>query len=359
MWRILSKTQEDEPKGRFYQDETLVETAKLITDLMKKGTELSNDVKPSKKASFDLVRKHLILKGFLDRINKHIESHNNNPSQSTLETSADLLLEVSDLLNNHFNELNYFRSYTKSVANKLRSYGSYALGFGTAAIVTSSTLGFGLLGFIGSRYLDVQSETMLGYDMEKTDTVEKLILLMNNLVKVVGFHLSEPGQSVKAKKLANRAIKSLQEKHDDDNHRGEKQTEIEEAILAITDDIDGYLEFMEAKFPKEDGNQYLYCPISHAIMTNPAMLGVTGHTFQKEQLVLALNEHSDRDPLTNQLISNNTISTNYSIKDVILGHIEKVKAPYLAQQEEALDGGGEEQIDVEHRDSLMAPPSCP
>lgn len=358
MWRILSKTQEDEPKGRFYQDETLVETAKLIADLMKKGTELSNDVKPSKKASFDLVRKHLILKGFLDRIHKHIESHNNNPSQSTLETSAELLLEVSDLLSNYFNELNYFRSYTKSVANKLRKYGSYALGFGTAAFVTSSTLGFGLLGFIGSKYLDVESETMLGYDMEKTDTIEKLILLMNNLVKVVGFHLSEPGQSVKAKKLANRAIKSLQEKHDD-NHTAEKQSEIEEAILAITDDIDGYLEFMEAKFPKEDGNQYLYCPISHAIMTNPAMLGVTGHTFQKEQLVLALNEHPDRDPLTNQLISNNTISTNFSIKDVILGHIEKVKPSYLAQKQEALDRGGEEQVNVEDHDSLMAPPSSP
>lgn len=328
----MFSSKKDEPRGRFYQDKTLIETAKLIADLYKKEKELSTVVKDkSKDIPFELVRKQLLLEGFLEQTIQHIRVYNDEREQPQLEVAAHLLLAVTELLNNHFDELNYFRSSSKAVVDTIRSYGAYALGFGTAALVTSSTLGFGLLGFIGARYLDGKSEKMLGYDIAKTATVEELILLMNNLVKVVKFYQAQPGQTVKAKKLANKAIKSLQGKQKGNADGDELTSEIEEAITKITPDVDHFLQFLESTYPKEE-YEYLYCPVSLAIMTDPVTLGTTGHTFQREQVVMALAEQPHRDPLSNEQIGNNKIATNYLAKEIIIKHINDAKEAFLAQQ---------------------------
>lgn len=70
-------------------------------------------------------------------------------------------------------------------------------------------------------------------------------------------------------------------------------------------------ESLEQRFPD------LCCPISHNLMTDPVILGDTGHTYDRESISLALSYKPNIDPVSNQRILNTNLTPNYTLINII------------------------------------------
>ena len=59
-----------------------------------------------------------------------------------------------------------------------------------------------------------------------------------------------------------------------------------------------------------------FCPISHELMRNPMMLIATGRTYEADQIASWL-VNSDTDPMTNEVLANKDLISNWSLKQAI------------------------------------------
>ena len=89
------------------------------------------------------------------------------------------------------------------------------------------------------------------------------------------------------------------------------------------------LKEFERSFPI-DVHSYLYCSISHELMTDPVMLGETGHTYDRKEITEYLNvryrdHHDYKDPVSNLKISNTNLTPNYDSREMILNRLEEFK----------------------------------
>ncbi len=76
---------------------------------------------------------------------------------------------------------------------------------------------------------------------------------------------------------------------------------------------------------------YLCCPISTTLMFDPVILGNTGYTFDRLNIVTSLSLKPGINPLTNERISNSEIKPNFAIREAILAEINKL--PNLSYEE--------------------------
>lgn len=85
------------------------------------------------------------------------------------------------------------------------------------------------------------------------------------------------------------------------------------------------VEQFEAEYPSDcDAYKPYYCPIGLGLMLDPVTLGVTGVTYEREHIVAALAVQPDRDPLTNQKISDVTLVPNRNLCDLIEAKMTKL-----------------------------------
>jgi hypothetical protein len=78
--------------------------------------------------------------------------------------------------------------------------------------------------------------------------------------------------------------------------------------LVIPDDIDSEQDGVPASF---------ICRISHEIMKEPALVSVSGHTYDREQLFTWHANGSGRDPLTQQPFALSDVAPNLAVREMI------------------------------------------
>ena len=67
----------------------------------------------------------------------------------------------------------------------------------------------------------------------------------------------------------------------------------------------------------EDRFPDLICPISQNVMQYPVILGTTGHTYERSQIIEALIRIPNKDPISNSIIYNNTLTPNYALINIM------------------------------------------
>ena len=78
--------------------------------------------------------------------------------------------------------------------------------------------------------------------------------------------------------------------------------------LAVPDDIDSEQDGVPASF---------ICRISHEVMKEPALVCVSGRTYDREQLFTWHANGSEKDPLTQQPFALSDVSPNLAVREMI------------------------------------------
>jgi hypothetical protein len=89
-----------------------------------------------------------------------------------------------------------------------------------------------------------------------------------------------------------------------------------------------------------------FCPITLDLMRDPVILGNSGRTFEREAIVLWLNHHNT-DPVTNEVLQNTQLVTNYALRDAINAFIQLLSGMIISSSDLLLSeriGGGSEKV---------------
>lgn len=81
-------------------------------------------------------------------------------------------------------------------------------------------------------------------------------------------------------------------------------------------DVRQTLKTLDSEFSQED-YPGLYCPITHEVFIDPVSLGHTGRTYERAAIMHSLQEIGHRDPVSNELLDDVTITPNYALRDTI------------------------------------------
>ena len=65
------------------------------------------------------------------------------------------------------------------------------------------------------------------------------------------------------------------------------------------------------------------CPITCDLFKDPVILGTTGHTFERVAITEWL-ELNNSDPLTNQLLANTTLTTNFALLEAVNDYVRRI-----------------------------------
>ena len=73
---------------------------------------------------------------------------------------------------------------------------------------------------------------------------------------------------------------------------------------------------MSAQLPKS-----LECPITHALLQDPVILGVTGHTYERQAIEKWL-ESNNTDPISGEVLENRTLTPNFALREAIEDYVK-------------------------------------
>ncbi len=79
----------------------------------------------------------------------------------------------------------------------------------------------------------------------------------------------------------------------------------------------------------DDIPKSFYCPITFDLMRDPVLLGNTGHTFERAAISDWLQTHNT-DPLTNQRLTDATLTPNFALRDAINDYLNRVSGTIIS-----------------------------
>lgn len=190
---------------------------------------------------------------------------------------------------------------------------------------------------INIRILNIQNKLDMEYIKSEITQIEQLILRQLSLFPYnTNWKIKITQEQIKYKKSLDSIIYNLQQENFQANY---KKMPITRYVMhqninqqSYSNNSNGFI--LNIKRKPETNNIFrkyisqntnsleqrfpdLCCPISHNLMINPVILGNTGHTYDRESITLALSHKPNIDPISNQIIENNSLTPNYTLINII------------------------------------------